>query len=1035
MNVSDPLFNKFLELSSDVCYLYDLLAHSITYVNSSIFQLTGHSAAKAQSLNSSQIMALVHPDDLALYIKQTVPRYFLLKDGEVVEHTLRVKHQDGSWVWLHSQETVYARNDQGQPSVLCGLARDVTYKAQLLHEEQSRQEVFDLIQEGVVEFNPDGTIARANRAARQLLFLATGAVAPPQRPDWVTVNEDGSLCPLKERPAYLSMIQQETITGRVLGLTWADHPERPTLWLRINSRPLFREGSSIPAGVLLSFVDITQDREQNRLVTLRLKMREIANKSNLDDLLQWTLDQAEAVTASKIGFFHFLDGDEKTLILTAWSTNTQLHLCKAEGKGNHYSADKAGVWVQALLEKRPVIHNDYASLAGKKGLPPGHAPVLRELVLPIWKDGKIVALLGVGNKELPYEEADIHLLEAFLNHFWEVLMQKRTEEVLLQKTYGLDTSLNAVAFSNLDGVLTYVNPAFVRLWGYASADEVLGRQATSFWQDETQAVEVQKTLLAGGQWQGDLRAKRQDGQPMVLNVGASLVRDTAGKPSGLMATFVDNTSRHQAEQLLAAQKEHLRVITDSLPDTLVLTDHQGTITYINHVSAPYTIESVLGTTLKSWANGEQVQRVDAALRDAVQSFQSSEFEAILKTSRGPRPYHIKSSPLLVGGAVESVIFLARDIGELQQLMEKAQQVQRLESLGQLAAGIAHDFNNLLAGVYGFLSLAQNFPEGDSLQTYLTKALETMDRAQALTGQLLTFAKGGDPVKIRQDMAVLVKKIVDFTLSGTSLAVSYSLPANLPACMVDPNQLAQVLSNLALNASQACQGEGRLQVELVSRGDFLEIVFQDSGPGIPPEVLPRIFDPFFTTKATGNGLGLSVSYSILRRHGGSLTAASPPGGGAVFTLRLPFDRTSGGEVTTEVPPADQSVAAAPTGARILVLDDEEFLRFLSSEMLSSLGYTAETFADSASALQAWQAVQGTPQAFAAGILDLTIPGGPGGVETARLILAGDPQAKLVVSSGYSDNPTMANPRTFGFCASLAKPYLQEQLFKVLGDIVI
>ncbi|OHD72472.1 MAG: hypothetical protein A2V99_02495 [Spirochaetes bacterium RBG_16_67_19] len=388
-------------------------------------------------------------------------------------------------------------------------------------------------------------------------------------------------------------------------------------------------------------------------------------------------------------------------------------------------------------------------------------------------------------------------------------------------------------------------------------------------------------------------------------------------------------------------------------------------------------------------------------------------------------YSVPRTPEEARRVVVSVIDLtARRRAEEEQL-----QVQRLESLGVVAGGIAHDFNNLLTAILGNLSLLQcSGPE----EQLLAETRQAITRARGLTEQLLTFSRGGAPVKRLVDLARLLRETVGFALAGSNVRAEFHVAPDLLEAELDEGQFAQVINNLVINARQAMPAGGRLEVEAANeqREDgrlFARLAFRDQGEGIAPAHLPRIFDPYFSTKQSGKGLGLTVVYSIIRGHGGHIEVASEPGRGALFTLHLPACARRSSPVP-EKPLQDLE------GLRVLVMDDEAPIRRVARGMLQRLGCAVLEAADGAEAISIYQ--QGLqsgnpPQAV---IMDLTVPGRMGGLEAIRRLRTLDPQVKAVVSSGYSNDPVLASPREHGFAGVLAKPYTLEEIQRALAELI-
>lgn len=396
---------------------------------------------------------------------------------------------------------------------------------------------------------------------------------------------------------------------------------------------------------------------------------------------------------------------------------------------------------------------------------------------------------------------------------------------------------------------------------------------------------------------------------------------------------------------------------------------------------------------------------------------------------------IKASKTRLNGK-EYVVGFFVDV-TLRKLQEESlQRAAKLDSLGILAGGIAHDFNNLLGGIFGYIELSLDRVYDASALNFLNTAMGTIDRARALTQQLLTFSKGGSPLRKVDRLFPFVQEAAIFSLSGANVICTFKIAEDLWPCVFDRNQLAQVIDNIVINARQAMNNGGSLEISaenivikegmhpLLPPGKFVKISLRDTGPGVPEDVLPRIFDPFYTTKEMGHGLGLAVCYSIVRKHDGSLEVESKPGQGCTFRILLP--------VASEEP-AQKEVRQAPThkgSGTIVVMDDEEVLRETIASMLESLGYNVVKARDGKQVLD-WLNTNGKSCNDIAGfIFDLTVPGGMGGLETSAELRKLGVANPVFVTSGYADDPVMANPSDYGFAASIRKPFRMAELSAML-----
>lgn len=384
-----------------------------------------------------------------------------------------------------------------------------------------------------------------------------------------------------------------------------------------------------------------------------------------------------------------------------------------------------------------------------------------------------------------------------------------------------------------------------------------------------------------------------------------------------------------------------------------------------------------------------------------------------------------------------------DVTERLRVHAELQKMQKLTSVGTLAGGIAHDFNNILMALFGNLSLAKKeLPKDHPAFKHLEEAAKSMKRAIRLTKQLLTFAKGGEPVLENVSLGALVEEVARFDLSGSNVMLVYKSANDLWMAKADNGQIQQVISNLTTNAREAMPDGGHLYITVENEdikkavsstlpaGRYIRISVRDEGAGIDPKYLGRIFDPYFTTKQTGSGLGLATTYSIITKHGGQIGVISELGKGSHFTIYLPASETDQPK-TVASPVEPQPFKPAP---KILILDDEKFILMVIPHWLKQMGCFVETASDGQQAIDLYKQSLNAGTPFDVLILDLTIPGGIGGLEVIKTILAIDPNAKAIASSGYSEGAILSNYAFYGFKGVLAKPYTEAQLHEVLGLVL-
>ena len=375
----------------------------------------------------------------------------------------------------------------------------------------------------------------------------------------------------------------------------------------------------------------------------------------------------------------------------------------------------------------------------------------------------------------------------------------------------------------------------------------------------------------------------------------------------------------------------------------------------------------------------------------------------------------------------------------KRLLLQLEHSEKLESLGVLAGGIAHDFNNLLSGIFGYIELAQEYSKDNrTVLKYLEKSLTVFNRAKDLTQQLLTFSKGGAPVLKTGNISSVLKESSSFVLSGSNVVCEYEIDEDLWLCDFDENQLSQVIGNIVLNAQQAMPLGGKIiicaknvlikneGISKLKEGKFINISISDTGIGIPHEMLNKIFDPFFTTKQKGTGLGLATSYSIIRKHNGFIEAASEQNVGSTFNIYLPSSENKTEKDTTKMRNSHSG------NGLFMIMDDEDFMLDVVGEMLTSFGYSVISALNGESAISLCREHAEKGQVVTGAILDLTIPGGMGGMEVIPHIKKIFPDIRLFAASGYSQDPIISNPCEYGFTGSLRKPFRTDELAEILNN---
>jgi PAS domain S-box-containing protein len=514
----------------------------------------------------------------------------------------------------------------------------------------------------------------------------------------------------------------------------------------------------------------------------------------------------------------------------------------------------------------------------------------------------------------------------------------------------------------------------------------------------------------------------------------------------------DTLELQRSKAALAAEKELLDVTLNSIADGVITTDTAGKIISVNKA-----VEFLTGWPGNE-AEGRPLNAVFRAIRDDTQAPCTNPVELALKTytavemdnhtllvarDGSRRAIAASAAPIRDdSGNIAGAVLVLRDVTETQKAEAQMLTESKLQSVGLLAGGIAHDFNNMLTTIIGNLSLAR-LPEfsREEAADLMVEAEKAAVGAKDLTQQLLTFARGGAPIKKSIRLPEVIREACQLALRGSNVQCACQLGDDTWPVEADEGQIRQIVNNLVINARQAMPQGGRMEVctentELSASimrslppGQYVKISIKDHGPGIHPDHLPRIFEPYFTTKKAGTGLGLATAYSVVRKHNGQINVVSEPGRGTTFEIYLPASQKPVSPVTT--PPTPENYSGH---GRILVVDDEINIQKLLATMLRKYGYETEIANDGGEAIERYTAARSGGAPFDAIIMDLTIPNGMGGCEATRRLRELDPKVRAIASSGYSLDPVMANYRDYGFCGVIPKPYQIEDVTRVLKEII-
>jgi PAS domain S-box-containing protein len=636
----------------------------------------------------------------------------------------------------------------------------------------------------------------------------------------------------------------------------------------------------------------------------------------------------------------------------------------------------------------------------------------------------------------------INLLENITRH-------RRAEEALKQsrERFRLLYDKAPLGYQSLDegGHVVEVNQTWLDILGYAR-EEVIGRWVGNFLPSSSHGLfeGIFATLKTQGEIKDvELDMVRRDGSRLTVSLNGKIAFDEQGAIQQGHCVFTDISARKKAEEERGKWEKILSSTFNASHDLIMVLDRDLHVVMSNWRGRENVPEQERSGEIHCYAYFRQRSTPcePCPVKEVFNSGRSATLECTDPASGKTR--EIRAFPILdEANRVVLAVAQVRDITAKRQTEVELLKVEKLSSLAILAGGIAHDFNNILTGVLGNISLAMlTLKEGESAAApRLEEAEQATLRARDLVQQLLTFAKGGAPVKELASLADIIRDSATFTCRGSQVRAEFDLAEDLWPAEVDTSQISQVVQNLIINAVQAMPSGGTVRVRgenvtlaaqnalPLDPGSYIKISVQDYGIGIPAEHLAKIFDPFFSTKQKGSGLGLATAYSIIANHDGYMTVESALGQGTTFYLYLPGSQR---EMRSRRKSAPELLSGR---GRILVMDDDDTVRDVAGKILVHLGYEPGFARDGKEALAAYTRARSAGQPFDAVIMDLTIPGGMGGKEAIQQLRQIEPEARAIVSSGYADDPIMTHYNKYGFNGVIKKPYRVNAFSRELARVL-
>jgi len=673
------------------------------------------------------------------------------------------------------------------------------------------------------------------------------------------------------------------------------------------------------------------------------------------------------------------------------------------------------------------------------------------------KEGKLDYRIPVKSKD------EIGALTESFNNMAAFLKADKEKRIKAERALKESENLYRSLVENIDMGITLVDPDHKIVMANAAQGRFFDKEPSEFFGKKCfQEFEKRDficphcpgaaAMKSGKREEAITEGKLDDGSVLKVHIRAFPVIGENGQSKAFIEVIEDISEQVKTQQALAAEKERLAVTLRSIGDGVITTDVSGKIVLINKIAEKLT----------GWSNEEAVGRpleeifhiINGQTREVCENpvkkvLHKGKIVGLTKhavlVAKDGRELNIADSgaPILNDKSeIIGIVLVFRDVTEKLRTEKELFRIKKLESIGVLAGGIAHDFNNMLVAILGNINLALlDTTLEDKTRDLLSDAEKASFRAKNLTSQLLTFSKGGAPVKETASLESVIKESAGFVLRGEKVTCQYNIPDDLWLVDIDKGQISQVIQNIVINACHAMPEGGTISIScenflsnekrtpFAEENKFVKISIQDRGIGIPKNIIEKIFDPYFSTKQEGSGLGLAICQSIIKKHQGDIFVESSPGQGTTFTICIPASE----EISLPSEKINENFKSS-VQAKILLMDDDEMVRNVAENMLKAMGHKVILSLDGAEAVNLYKEAMDSGFPINVAIMDLTIPGGMGGKEAVQKIHKINPEAKVIVSSGYSNDPVMANYKDYGFCATILKPFTIQNLAKVVGKVL-
>jgi len=791
------------------------------------------------------------------------------------------------------------------------------------------------------------------------------------------------------------------------------------------------------------------EEEQIRLQRQLEGLWEIARMVDADyqTLCDRILGEIIAITKSQYAFYGFLNEDETILKLYSFSRDTMKD-CQIQDKPIIYPIEKAGLWGEAVRQRRTLIVNDYqADHPGKKGLPRGHVPLTRVLVTPIFSRGRIVALAAVANKPTDYTEEDARRIDTFATNVQVILDRRQAEEALRQSQQKYEELVDSI-----EGIVWEADAKTIR-FSFVSrqAEKLLGYpvrrwlEEPTFWQDHLHpddrrwAVEFcAKATREKKDHELEYRMIAEDGRIVWLRDIVTVVVEN-DQPVKLRGVMVDITRRKRAEEALRESEERFRAIFETAQDSIFIKDRNLKYTQVNP-----SMERLFGLPASKLAHrtdeelfGEEAGKHIREVDSRVLKGEIIEEEHTKPIQGNPRTFHVVKVPMRnASGEIVGLCGIARDITEKKKMQAQLIQAERLAAVGTLAYGIAHEFNNILAGILGNAEFGMENDDLKEIRECFQIIIQNCERAKSITNNLLAFSRHHETKKQRAQVTEAVETVLGLLereLEKQNITVVRKFNP-IPEITCDLGELSEVALNMITNARDAMMPKGgTLTIQIRQKGDNIEMIFEDTGCGIPEKIKERIFEPFVTTKGAlgqsetpGTGLGLYLCYGIVARYHGTIEVKSQVGKGAKFTIKIPISKNQSMPVSAET--EKEKEAVIPKNLSILLVDDEKPICTAIKKFLEAKGHSVVISSSGKKGLKLFK-----NKAFDVVLSDITMPD-MDGLKLISKVKSIDQKVKLIALTGHLREEKLQSAREAGADLILTKPFKNEDLYKTIGRVL-